>query len=89
MTVRVLCLFLTVPQVGMQCEIVAFSGHTHLLLFLVVTFMSIILYLDQRFNPLKPNGIFHYYQLEHPISNIRVIGWHFFQIPIEYSVSKQ
>ena len=27
----VLCLFLTVPWVGMQCVIVAFPDHTHLL----------------------------------------------------------
>ena len=26
-----LCLFLTVPWVGLQCVIVAFPGHTHLL----------------------------------------------------------
>ena len=32
MTVSVLCLFLTVPWVGLQCVIVAFPGHTHLLL---------------------------------------------------------
>ena len=30
--VNVLCLFLTVPWVGMQYVIVAFSGHTHLFL---------------------------------------------------------
>ena len=30
MAVCVLCLFLTVPWVGLQSLIVAFSGHTHL-----------------------------------------------------------
>ena len=31
MAVSVLCIFLTVPGVPLQCVIVAFSGHTHLL----------------------------------------------------------
>ena len=31
MTVSVLCLFVTVPLVGLQCAIMAFSDHTHLL----------------------------------------------------------
>ena len=31
MAVIVLCLFLTVPWVGLQFVIVAFPGHTHLL----------------------------------------------------------
>ena len=39
MTVRVLYLFLMVPLFGLQCVIMAFPGHTHLLLFLVVTFV--------------------------------------------------
>ena len=30
-TVTVLCLFLTMPWVGMQCVIVTFPGHTYLL----------------------------------------------------------
>ena len=30
MTVSVLCLFLIVPSVGMQCVIVVFHYHTHL-----------------------------------------------------------
>ena len=29
MSVSVLCLFLTVPWVGLQCVIVAFPSHTH------------------------------------------------------------
>ena len=29
-----MCLFLTVPWVSLQCVIVAFPGHTHLLLFI-------------------------------------------------------
>ena len=33
--VCVLCLFLTVPWVGLQSVIVVFSGHTHLLLYFV------------------------------------------------------
>ena len=32
MTVSVLRLFIMVPRVGLQCVIVAFPGHTHLLL---------------------------------------------------------
>ena len=31
MAVSVLCLFLTVPGVGLQCVNVVFAGHTHLL----------------------------------------------------------
>ena len=31
MTVSVLCLFLTVPCLGLQCVIVVFPGHSHLL----------------------------------------------------------
>ena len=30
-TVNVLCLFLTVPWIGLQCVIVVFPDHTHLL----------------------------------------------------------
>ena len=32
MTASVLCFFLVVPWVGLQCVIVSFSGHTHLLI---------------------------------------------------------
>ena len=39
MTVNILCLFLTVLWVGLQCVIVAFSGHTHFL-FVFGPFMS-------------------------------------------------
>ena len=31
MAISVLCHYLTVPWVGLQCVIVAFSGHTRLL----------------------------------------------------------
>ena len=34
--VSVVCLFPTVPLVGLQCVIVAFPGHTHTLFFLSV-----------------------------------------------------
>ena len=34
------------------------------------------------FNPLKPNGISLYYQLEQSIPNFRGVGWHlFYQTP--------
>ena len=36
LTVSVLCLFLTVPWVGLQCVIVAFPGHTHLLFHVIL-----------------------------------------------------
>ena len=32
MTFSIMCLFLTVLWVGLQCMIVAFPGHTHLLI---------------------------------------------------------
>ena len=35
--VIVLCLFLIVPYVGLQCVIVSFPGHTHLLLIRLYT----------------------------------------------------
>ena len=38
------------------------------------------------FNPFKPNGISHCYQLEQSISVLRDIGWYF---SIENSASKQ
>ena len=31
-----------------------------------------------EFNPCKPNGIFHYYQLDRFISVLRVVRWYFF-----------
>ena len=34
MTVDVLCLFLTVPWVGLKCVIVVYRDHTHLLLYM-------------------------------------------------------
>ena len=49
-------------------------------------------YQSPHFNPFKPNGISHYYQLDKPISSFRGAGWYFFSIfmhiLIEYSVSK-
>ena len=33
--VSVLCLFLAVLSVGLQCVILAFSGHTHLLIHVI------------------------------------------------------
>ena len=44
------------------------------------------------FNPLNPNGISHYYQLEQSIPNFRGVGWYLFypaQSLIEDSVCKQ
>ena len=44
------------------------------------------------FNPFKPNGIAHYYQLDQSISVLRVVRLYFFifiQISIEHSVRKQ
>ena len=61
LTVSVLWLFLTVPWVGMQCVIVAFPDHTHILFkpnssrdkcytFLLVTVVAIL-----HFNTAKQN----------------------------------
>ena len=44
MDVNVLCVFLTVPRVGLQCVIVAFLGHTRLLFVLDKTLRSKPLY---------------------------------------------
>ena len=41
LAVSVLCLFLTVPWVGLQCVIVAFPGHSHLL-FTVEKFGNVV-----------------------------------------------
>ena len=44
------------------------------------------------YNPFMPNGISHYHQLDQSISVLRVVRWiifHFIQILIEQSVSKQ
>ena len=42
-TINVLWLFLMVPWVGMQCMIVVFPGHTHLLFeWLIETFGSVV-----------------------------------------------
>ena len=60
-TVNVLLLFVTVPWVGMQCVVVVFPDHTHLLFglvdminYLVILFqrMSIIVF-EQKFNNCK------------------------------------
>ena len=42
MTVGILCLFLTMPWVGLQCVIVAFPGHTHFLGSKVVVLLLLI-----------------------------------------------
>ena len=42
MTVSVLWLFLTVPWVGMQCVIVVFPDHTHLLFFYICAFLIMV-----------------------------------------------
>ena len=39
-TVSILCLFLTVPWVGMQCVIVVFPGHTHF--FMLYVYINLI-----------------------------------------------
>ena len=49
MTVSILCLLLTVLWVGMQCEIVTFPGHTHLLFMLSLS--SIQLFFSIQFSP--------------------------------------
>ena len=46
----VLCFFLVVPYVGLQCVIVAFPGHTHLMSYItVITFYTLCMYLDTLF----------------------------------------
>ena len=42
MTVGILCLFLTMPMVGLQCVIVAFPGHTQFLGSKVVVLLLLI-----------------------------------------------
>ena len=99
MTVRFLLLFLTMPWVCLQCVIVEFLDHTHLLF---SSGCSLFAYIIQNvmglrnasFNPFTcmPNGISHPYQLEQSVPVIRNAGWYspfFIQILIEQSASKQ
>ena len=55
-----MCLFLTVPWVGLQCVIVVFSGHTHLCL---GHFIYITIKIDQLFR-VSCRVIIHSWQLE-------------------------
>ena len=49
LAVCVLCLFLKMPWVGLQSEIMAFPGHTHLLFYRMIHFGANLGLIDNSF----------------------------------------
>ena len=72
MTVGVLCLFLTMPWVGLECVIFVFPCHTQLLFyflkFLVNTF-QLVTYASVKFNCLTERFMFTFSMLKRNIAD--------------------